>query len=174
MLLTMVLVAIEGCASRSAPFPTGLPNLTLLPENPCDILTTEIVSATAGVQVTQDRRVPSIDEIVEAQRENRSPPPGVICSYETSSRFGAILIALPLPTERTSVKYWEHRNTYFRDFPGSAQAITGLGQDAWLGGGVSLRVLVRDNVWFELSTQMYQPDSRDLLIRLASAALKRF
>lgn len=182
MWLAMVLVAIEGCTSGPWPLPTvsptitptELPKLTLLPENPCDILTSEIVSAVAGVQVTQEHRVPSIDELVEAQRENHSPPPGSICSYNTNSKFGAIEVALPLPSERTSATYWERRNTYFQEFPGSAEAIPGLGEDAWLGGGASLSVLVRSDVWLVLSTQMYQSNSKDLLIRLASAVLERF
>ena len=158
--------------------PTGLAKLTSLPENPCDLLTVEQISAATGLQVTAQQRVPTHEEYnesLQAQRENRAPPAGSVCSYEMSGEFGSISLMLPSPEGRTSAAYWEARNTYFRGFAGSAQAIPGLGEDAWLGGGASLRVLVREGVWFTVSLQWPYvfgvAASRDLLVRTASAAI---
>jgi hypothetical protein len=142
-----------------------------LPDNPCEVLNPAQVSAITGFAVTSAKRVPSIEKIVAAQSENREPSPGTICSYETRSAFGAIMIAVPARTGRSAAKYWETRAKYFETFSRSAQAVADLGMDAWLSGGTSLHVLVRGDDYFTLSTQMYQPRSRDLLVKIAKVML---
>ena len=144
-----------------------------LPDNPCEVLNPAQVSAIAGVEVTSVNRVPSLAKIVHAQKENREPGPGTICSYETRSDFGAILIAVPARADRRTAEYWETRAKYFETFPGAAQPVAGLGMDAWLSGGTSLHVLVREDEYFTISTQMHQPRSRDLLVDIAKAVLSQ-
>lgn len=147
--------------------------LASLPENPCAVLTLEQVAAATGVDVTRMQRVPGIPKIVQAQREQREPGAGSICTYETRSDFGEINIHVPPRTERRTASYWEAREKYFRSFPGSAQTIPSLGADAWLAGGASLHVLARDDEYYTVSTQMYQRRSRELVIALARAILGR-
>ena len=45
--------------------------------------------------------------------------------------------------------------------------------DAWLAGGVSLNLLVREDEYLMLSTQVYQRQSRDLLVEVARAVARR-
>jgi hypothetical protein len=144
-----------------------------LPDDPCDLLTAGEMAEITGLQVISARRVPSITQIVAAQQEAREAEPGVICSFDTNSRFGAIAIAVPPQAERLSAVYWQARSDYFATFPGSAQSVDGLGKDAWIGGGASLRVLVGADDFFMVSTQMYQRDSRALLTEVARAILRR-
>jgi hypothetical protein len=143
-----------------------------LPDNPCELLTTAELSTITDLKVIESRRVPSIRKIVDAQREAREPGPGTICQFETDSPFGEILISLPPRPERRAEVYWEARSRYFKTFPGSAQHIAGLGLDAWSSGGTSLSVLVSDDDYLMLSTQMYQPRSRQLLVDIARAILR--
>jgi hypothetical protein len=103
-----------------------------------------------------------------------NPGPGTICAYETRSNYGEITIAVPQPTARSSADYWKNRESYFRSFPGSAQAIPGIGEDAWLAGGGSLYVLIRENEHFIVMAQMYQPTSKIILIELARPVVERF
>jgi hypothetical protein len=145
-----------------------------LPDNPCDVLTAAELAEVTGLEVTSIRRGPSIHEMVSAQRQVREPEPGTICSFETRSPFGALSIAVPPRSERSSVLYWEARSKYFETFPGSAQQIQGLGIDAWIGGGASLRVLVRENEFLMLSTQIYQRQSRELLLQVARSILQKY
>ena len=138
-----------------------------LPDNPCEVLNPAQVSAITGVEVASANRVPSLDKVVQAQRENREPGPGTICLYETRSDFGAILLAVPARADRSAAEYWKTRAKYFETFPGAVQSVAGIGTDAWLSGGTALHVLVRGDEHFTLSTQMHQPGSRDLLAQIA-------
>jgi hypothetical protein len=144
-----------------------------LPDNPCEVLNPAQVSAITGLEVISAKRVPSIEKIVNAQSKNREPSPGTICSYETRSEFGAIMIVAPVRADRHAAKYWKTRAKYFETFPGAGQPVAGLGKDAWLSGGNALHVLVGGDEYFTLSTQMYQPRSRDLLVKIAKVMLHR-
>src|SRR5204862_5003195 len=130
------------------------PSLSTLPDNPCDLLTQERMAAITRLDVTAVQRVPSISKIVEAQRENREPGPGTICSYETRSAFAAITVFVPPRATRTTETYWAARSKYFETYRRSAQRIPDVGLDAWLADGADLHVLVRQNEYFTLSTQM--------------------
>jgi hypothetical protein len=143
-----------------------------LPDNPCDVVTAAELSSITNLEVIESRRVPSIAKIVAAQREGRESAPGTICSFETDSPLGAILISVPPPSERRGKVYWDKRSRYFKSFRGSAQEIPGLGLDAWSSGGTSLSVLVSDDEYLMLSTQMYQPRSVQLLVDIARAILQ--
>jgi hypothetical protein len=143
-----------------------------IPENPCDLLTLEQLATATGLEVVGMERKPSILEIVQAQDENRSIPPGRLCVYKTQTVFGEIMVGLPV--EQDSAKYRQDRDIYFAQFPGSAKPIPNLGQDAWIGGGASLRLLVRDDLQLGISTQYYQKESEELLIRIARRLLAKW
>jgi hypothetical protein len=168
----LLLVIFVSCSRATEQVTnTSQPARVFLPNNPCDMLNPAQVSAITGLEVTSAQRVPSIDKIVRAQSENREPGPGTICSYETRSDFGAIMIAVPAREDRRAAEYWETRARYFETFPGSARSIGHLGMDAWLSGGTTLHVLVRGDEYFTLSTQMYQPRSREHLVNIAQVLL---
>ena len=170
LLVTFTLLSYSGAIGQDNN--TSKPaRQTSLPEDPCGLLNQTRLSAITGLEVTAARRVPSIAKIVQAQDENREPDPGTICSYETRSDFGAILIVIPTKADRRAAAYWENRESYFKTYPGSAQPVAGLGMDAWLSGGSSLHVLVREGEQFALTTQMYKPESRELLVKIARAIL---
>src|SRR5262245_21971872 len=144
-----------------------------LPQNPCDVLDPGTVSAVAGVQISVVRHAVSISETVRAQREGRAERSGTICVYETPSDFVSITVAVPEPEDRQTAKYWDARKSYFTAYRGSARPVPGVGVDAWLGGGADLHVLIADDEFIMLGTQMYQPRSGTVLVALARAALAR-
>jgi hypothetical protein len=92
-------------------------------------------------------------------------------SNQTRSEFGAITIIVPARAKRRTAVYWEKRAKYFETFRGAAKGVAGLGMDAWVAGGNTLNVLVREDEYFALCTQMWQPQSRDLLVNIARVAL---
>ena len=59
-----------------------------LPHDPCDVLTADELTAISKVQVTAVRRLPSIQQVITAQREGCDPDPGEICSFETEAHSG--------------------------------------------------------------------------------------
>ena len=148
--------------------------LVALPDNPCDLLTQQRMASITRLAVTAVHRVPSIAKAVEAERENRRPDAGTICNYETDSAFVGITVYVPLRSNRITETYWTGRSKYFDTYRGSAQPIPGLGSDAWLSGGADLHVLVGPNEYFVVGTQMYQRQSRELLITIAKAILEQF
>ena len=138
--------------------------------NPCELLTAAEIAAVTGLPITSARREPSIAEIVRAQEADVEPEPGSLCVYQTSRDFGSIVVSLLPGVEG---QYWTARDEYFHSFPGAAEHVPDLGVDAWIGGGSSLRVLVADNVQLAVSTQMYQPRSRHVVVDVARAVLLR-
>jgi hypothetical protein len=168
----VALAALTGLAmiSRAQPATERIS----LPDNPCDVLPRTALESAASLIVSDVRRAPSISKIVEAQRDNAEAGPGTICVFETTSVFGEVSIAVPLKANRRAVTYWEARNRYFQTFPGSARVISALGEDAWLAGGATLTVLVRDDEYLTISVQYYQPQARELLIAIARRILDRF
>jgi hypothetical protein len=136
-----------------------------LPENPCDVLTPTQLSAASGLDVTSSARVETIAEIVQTRRGERAPSAGTICRYDTSSPFGSI--AIEIPADRHAQAYASSRAAAFAKCPGSTAALAGVGADAWLAGGASLHVLVRDADYFTVTTQNYRPESRGVLVRIA-------
>jgi len=173
-----VCILLVTFALISFPIATGQDNstpkqarLASLPDNPCEVLSVEQVAAAIGLEVTSAKRSPSIKESVRTERENQEPEPGSICSYETLSDFGAIVIYVPIRADRRAAEYWKTRAKYFEAFPGSAQFVPDLGTDAWLAAGKTLHVLIREDEYFSVSTQMYQPGSRELLVKIARVML---
>ena len=146
---------------------------SVLPDSPCDLLSIEEVSRAAGIAVQSMERKPSIRKEVEAQRENREPDPGTICSYEAAD-FGAITVVVPARATRSAAAYWRERAWYFNTYQGSARPVRELGEDAWLAGETSLRVLIHDSDYFSVSTQQYTPASPRIAIRVARAVLAHF
>ena len=144
-----------------------------VPENPCALLSAQDMAAVTGLPVTEARRLTSIMQDVRAQEEGRAPDPGVICSYKTSPQFESINIVFSPEAPDMVGAYEEKRDRYFRMFPGSAELISDVGQEAWLAGGNSLMVLTVDRRSFSVSTQMYDRRSRTVLISVARAVLAR-
>ena len=171
--LLLVILASLSCsgAAEQANNASQPARLTSLPDNPCEVLEPARVSAIIGLEVATALRVPSIEKVIHAQRENREPGPGTICNYATRSDFGAIIVAVPARADRRAAEYWEARAKHFETFPGAAQPVAGLGKDAWLSGGSTLHVLVRGDEYFTLATQMNQPRSREVLVNLAQVVL---
>jgi hypothetical protein len=118
--------------------------------------------------------VPSIQAVLSAKRQGRKPEPGTICEFETNSHVGSLSIVVPRRSERRSGLYWEARSKYFETYPGAAQHIQRLAIDAWLAGGVGLTLLVREDEYLMLSTQVYQRQSRDVLVQLARVVAQRY
>jgi hypothetical protein len=172
-----ILLAVVGmgCLPMSCVVPSihALSQSSPLGDNPCDLFTTEELTTISHLYVREVRRVPSITKIVDAQRSERETGPGTICSYETDSDFGAIIVVVPLRSERDATNYWTNRERYFRTYPGSARPIPEIGVDAWLAAGTSLSVLTDQNEYFAISTQFYQRESAELVNRLARAVLGR-
>jgi hypothetical protein len=169
------LIALVGACSPAGggvDTPTTQSRLVSLPENPCELLTIELVSKITGLEVIEARRKPGIGKSLRAEREAREPSPGPICSYETKSDFGAISVIVPPRTERTEATYLDLRDGYFSTYPGSGRPVPGLGADAWISGGTTLSVLTQDG-YFVVTTQMWQERSAELVIKLARAALAR-
>jgi hypothetical protein len=136
-----------------------------LPDNPCDVLTPAQMSNASGLDITSSARVETIGEIVQTRRVERAPGAGTICRYDTSSSFGSI--AIEVPTDRRAETFASSRVEAFAKYPGSTTAVPGVGADAWLAGGTSLHVLVRDADYFTVTTQQYRPESRDVVVRIA-------
>jgi hypothetical protein len=147
------------------------PGRTMLPDNPCDIVSLEQVAEATGLMVTAFNRVAGILETTTAERESRPPPPGRLCVFETRSDFGQLM--LYLPAEHTNLVFRAQRAKYFASYPGSARPISGVGEEAWLAGGASLHVFAAPDFYFVVSVQMYQPEAADLLVRLARAIINR-
>jgi hypothetical protein len=171
--LLLLVFPLLSCtkATQQDHSPSKPAQLASIPDNPCKVLSPERVAAITGLEVASANRVPSLDKVVQAQRENHEPGPGTICLYETRSDFGAVLIAVPAHAERSADEYWKTRAKYFETFPGAARPVAGLGKDAWLSGGTTLHVLTHGDEHFTLSTQMHQPRSRELLVNIAQGVL---
>jgi hypothetical protein len=172
LLLAVFRVPIAALEAMHSQIPPGS---RLLPDNPCELLTIDQASRASGFSVVTARRVPSIAEEVRAQREGGPPPAGNVCGYETKSDFGAIEVGMLKSLEPIAAKYWEARESYFRTFPGSAQSVPDLGMDAWIGGFTQLRLLVRDNLQINVSTQMFPEGSRgssEVIVGVARAILR--
>lgn len=165
------ILAVSVAAASAGPVAAGQGHtpVTVLPENPCDLLTPEQITAAVGFQVIDVRRVPGIGEIVNAQERHREPPAGLLCAYRTRE-LGDVTIGVPPPEQRTAAAYWDRRDAYFRAFPGSAERIPGLGIDAWLSGGTSISVLAGAEAHFHVSVQHYHPRAWAFLIEVARAA----
>jgi hypothetical protein len=140
-----------------------------IPENPCELLTPEQLANATGLEIIGTERKPDISEIVRAQDENRSIGPGRLCIYKTQTVFGDIMVGLP--ADRDPAKFRQARDIYFARFPGAAKPIPNLGEDAWIGGGTNLRLLVRNDLQLTVVTQHYQKESEELLIRVARRLL---
>ena len=146
-----------------------------VPDNPCDVLTVAQVGAASGVTVLTARRVPSITEEVRANQTGAAPPAGSVCTYETTSDFGAISVAVVRGSEATPAKYREARDWYFQSFPGSAWNEPGLGLDAWGKAFTYLHVLVRDDLQVVVTIQTFPAGTRgspELLVAVARAAVR--
>jgi hypothetical protein len=103
-----------------------------------------IALAVAGVHVAS----------VRAQRRLPENPCDVLTPTQMSNASGLNITS-------------SSRAAAFAKFPGSTAALAGVGADAWLAGGASLHVLVRDADYFAVTTQNYRPESRGVLVRIA-------
>lgn len=177
----VVLLAVVGAArcssGRGAAEPLGTapevvrPAVASLPENPCELLTAEQLSAAIGQRVTRAHRVPDIGELIRAEKEGRNARANTICSYDTPSEFGSITIIVPPVGDQSSAAYRKAREDYFRQFHG--ESIDGLGEDAWIAAGTTLHVLAGKTAQFIVATRTVRDGSRDIVIAVAKAVLAR-
>jgi hypothetical protein len=131
------------------------------------------VSVATGLRVRRARRVPDIEEIVAAGKEGRAAHTSTICSYDTGGELVAITITVPPLENRNAAAYRSEREAYFRQHPGPAKPVTGIGQDAWLSGGTTLHVLAGPNAHFTVATRIAQPNSPDIVAKVARAVIER-
>ncbi len=155
------------------PAPAAARRIASLPENPCELLTRGEVSVATGLRVRRARKVPDIEEIVAAGREGRAAHTSTICSYDTGGELVAITIIVPPLSNRNAAAYRSAREAYFRQYPGSAKPVAGIGEDAWFAGGTTLHVLAGPNAHFTVATRMAQPDSPDVVAKVARAVVAR-
>ena len=180
-LVVAVAILLAACSSgrSSAPSPAAPPTpaptaptfVGYLPQNPCELLTTEQVAAASGIRILSARRVPDISEIIRAERENRSARASTICNYDSSADVGDIVVIIPEVSQQNVAAYRKSRDEYARNF--SAQKISGVGEDAWLAGGNTLHVLAGRNAQFIVATRYWQQNSRDVVIAVAKSILSR-
>ncbi len=162
----------SGGAAPAAAAPEAVRTAVVsLPENPCELLTAEQVAAATQLPVTRARRVPDIGEIIRAEKEGRPARANTICSYETPSEFESITIIVPPVSEQNSAAYWKAREEYFRQF--HAEAIAGIGEDAWLGAGAMLNVLAGKTARFTVATRVAREKSPEVLAAVARAVIAR-
>lgn len=176
----LIVLSAAGCKSGGStevgapPAPAAGPRrIATLPENPCDLLTRGDVSVATGLRVRRARKVPDIDEIVAAGKAGRPAHTSTICSYDTGGELVAITITVPPLENRNAAAYNSEREAYFRQYPGSAKPITGIGNDAWLAGGTTLHVLAGPNAPFTVATRIAQPNSPDVVAKVARAVVER-
>jgi len=180
-MIVACLLSIAACSSGGGagsgagepPSPAEARRIASLPENPCELLTASQVAAATSLRVRQARRVPDIEEIIRSEREGRTARTNTICSYDTASDIVAITIIVPPLPERSSAAYLSAREAYFRQYPGSGQHVSGIGEDAWLAAGTTLHVLAGRNARFIVATRMAQPRSREVVVAVARAVLDR-
>lgn len=112
----------------------------VMPEDPCALLSATDVAAAIDGSVEKVERVPSIDQIVAAQdrggtREDVPVDDRRLCSYTTTSPLAAITVFVPKPSDDGAELF---RSARRRDDEG----VSSVGDNAYLSGGASLRVLV--------------------------------
>lgn len=177
----VIVLSGAACRSGSASTEVGAPpapaagrrRIATLPENACELLTRGEVSVATGLRVRRAQKVPDIDEIVAAGKEGRAAHTSTICSYNTPGEFVAITIVVPPLANRTAGAYQSEREAYFRQYPGSAKRVAGVGEDAWLAGGTTLHVLAGPNAHFTVATRMAQPKSPDIVAAVARAVVDK-
>lgn len=180
MILACLSLPITACGSGGgagpgageSPSPVEA-RIASLPENPCELLTRSEVAVATGLRVRQARRVPDIEEIIRAEKEGRAARTNTICSYDTPGDIVAITIIVPPVSDRNSAAYLSQREAYFRQYPGSARHVSGVGEDAWLAGGATLHVLAGKSAYFIVATRMAQPKSPEVVAAVARAVIER-
>ena len=116
--------------------------------------------------------MPDIGEILRADKESRAPRERAICSYDTPSEFGSIIIIVPSVSQQNPAAFQRVREEYSRR--SHPEQIEGLGEDAWLERGGALHVLAGKNAQFIVATRTPRETSRETLIAVAQAVIQRF
>jgi uncharacterized protein (DUF1697 family) len=177
LVLLVFALGTQGCSSgRGAAAPAASPEVVRrtvasLPENPCELLTAQEISAAGGQHVSNAHRVPDIGEIIRAEKEGRTARANNICAYDTMNEIGGISIIVPPVSEQSRAAYRRAREDYFRQ--SSGENIHGIGLDAWLAGGTTLHVLAGETAQFIVATRTARDGSRDMVIGVAKAVLAR-
>ena len=142
----------------------------LFPDDPCEVLSADDVAAASGLPIRNARRIPDIGEIVRATREGRRPRVSAVCSYDGETD-AEITISIPAVADQNASAYMKERDAYFEQSHG--QHVSGVGADAWLGGGAALHVLVGKNAQFVVGARNASEKSRDAVVAVAKAAIAR-
>lgn len=168
VVLAITLVIASACNQPSSQAPE---KLTGLPDDPCAVLSADDVTDVTGGKISTEDRGPTRVK-VEAET-NSSPDPGPACFYATDSKYGKISIVIPKVENRSSSKYQEERKRSFDTFPDRAIDVPGLGEDAWLSDGNSLHVLIDEDEYFHVATELYEPTSKEVLVKIARRVIAR-
>lgn len=176
--VAILAAAVAACSSGSGSRPTPVTPVVsskldrpfLFPDDPCDLLTPGDVASASGVPVNSARRVPDIGEIIRAQKEHRAAHASAVCSYD-GERDAEITISIPAVADQNAAAYLKERDAYFSQSHG--EQVSGVGQDAWIGGGAALHVLVGKHGQFVVAAMNAGEKSRDAVIRVAKAAIAK-
>jgi hypothetical protein len=87
--------AVSSAFSVAAVIGCSRPALAVLPENPCELLSVQQVSAAAGVQVSGAQRVPGQQGSLEAGAASQPPASGSICRYDSPTPLVSIAVFFP-------------------------------------------------------------------------------
>jgi hypothetical protein len=154
----------------TAPTPSKLDRPFLFPDDPCGVLSANDVAAASGFRILAARRIPDIGEIVRATKEGRRARVSAICSYDGETD-AEITISIPPVADQNAAAYMKDRDANFEQSHG--QHVPGVGEDAWLGGGAALHVLVGKNAQFVVGARNASDKSRDAVVAVAKAAIAR-
>ncbi len=114
--------------------------------------------------------MPDIGEILRADKESRIPRERAICSYDTPSDYGSIIIIVPSVSQQNPAAFQKIRDEYSRR--SQPEQIEGLGEDAWLEKDGALHVLAGKHAQFIVATRTPRETSRETLIAVAGAVVE--
>lgn len=157
----LALAVALGCSS---------PKLAALPENPCDLVSARQVAAATGLEIVAAKRVLSQRESIESGKPGHEPRAGSICSYETRSELGAILVIFP---DRRSPLGAPTDASHCGPVASSGRSVSSLGGRAW-GSGGTIAVCVGPDLIVWISVQMaHERRASDAAVGVARAILHR-
>ena len=156
-------VSVGACTSAGpssvGPSPTGAGGTT--PLDACSLLPRSLVDSTLPGAVTRVRALSANDFM--------SPPPGdsVACAYETSGRFGQLIVS----TEPMGRSEYEAR--YVTRDPVNTSPVPNIGEDARFSACGGLDIYMNGRV-LSLGIQFADCGALPLLISLGRVALQQF
>lgn len=145
--LALVLIACGTPSPREAPqrvAPFGqaaTDSYEVDPDDPCALLTPQEVSEAIGLEVEEEREVPSKSDGVKGQSSR-------LCLYDTTEPYGSIVVYL-----NSEVAEKDFRKNMRRD-PINTEEVPDVGDLAFIHGGAGIQILVDDTA-VSVSVQMF-------------------